>query len=395
MPDLVVYVSGSPFKRTRRAEYRYTPVSVEAEEPIAPLLEPEVYDAHGLVLVADVYSVWPEVGGHRATSYREMLHVLEAYMGRSCGRRLPVRLCGRVTYRVHPWMGEAGGWRLNGSPGDAALYAVLHVAHALLGQLEAPRGRRPRRIYSVYTEEQHPWQARVQELAAQLAAAALQAELVEAVQWPQPYPRGRTPPLIDTVEHRRLAPATALARLLAEPRPRPGPLLSPRGPHAPRPPRRAEEAAQLSAAAALMARGCMATALAAAAAAAENPLERLASALREAALAYEEATRLSKKRAGGMVAHSLEAGYDAVAAAAAGAAAMQAVLERLSMLGWEPREPLTPRQLGAVLELLGCGRDETPESCTERSPGGRLWLRPGCLRRLREAVLGGSEATAP
>jgi len=382
VPSLVVYTSGSPFRRTRRAEYRYPPVSVEAEEPVAPLLEPGIHDAHGLILVPDVYAVWPEVGGHRATSYREMKRLLEAYMQRSCSRRLPARLCSRIAYRAHPWMGEMGGWTFDARPGDATLYAALHVVEVLAEQLNLPRGRRASRVYTLYSEEQHPWQARLQELAAAAAAATLEAELVEAVQWPHPYPRGKTAPLIEAIEHRRLDASTALRRLLAEPVPRAAPLLKTRGPHTLRIPRRPQETAARLAAATQLARGCMLTALATAASTEEKPIGRLRAALQSAAAAYEDATALSKKRGGGRVSHGLEASHDAVVAALTGAALLHSVAAVLSRQGWRPGTPLREGLLLRIGGLLGCSRDATPEACIQSSPGGGRELRRGCLEKL-------------
>jgi hypothetical protein len=386
VPGLVVYAEGSPFRRTRRAEYRYPPVSLEAEEPYAPLLEPEVYDSRALVLVGDVYSVWPEVGGYRAESYGEMLRLLEAYMERSCSRRLPPRLCGRVAYRAHPWFGEMGGWRFNAAPGDPVLYAALAAAEEAAKWLEKPRGHQPSTVYLLYTEEQHPWHSLAAAAAAEALAAALGAELVEAAQWPQPYPRGPRPPLVETVESHRLAPGGALQRLLHRAAPPHGDrLLHPRGPRAPR--QRPPETIAYSVAAAALARRCMLTALAwAAASAAPSPLARLAAGLREATRLYEQATSIAKKRSGGTVAHSLAADTGAAIAALAGAAALQAALRELTVSGWSPFSPLQPRHLEALASLTGCPGDSTPPSCLETTGGG-VALRESCLRRLRAAAL--------
>ena len=314
---LVIYSAGSPFLRTRRAEYRYPPVSVEAEEPPAPLLDP-FHGSQAVLLVADIYSVWPGPGGYRAASYREMLDMLESHLERSCSRRLPASHCSRVRYRAYPWRGRMAGWVFDAQPGDATLYHMLHTVEAVQEALRQPPGARPRRVYTVYAEEQHPWPARLQELAAAAAALALEAELVEAVQEPHPYPRGRSPPLVDTVEHRRLPPSAAAARLLAEAEMRA--LLEPRRPHAPRPPRRLEQQAARLARVVEHARRCRLEALAEAAAATPSPLAEAAAALRSAARLYEEATAMVKQRQGGRVAHGLAASHQAAVTLAAAAA---------------------------------------------------------------------------
>ena len=383
---LVVYASGSPFMRTRRAEYHYPPVSLEAEEPYAPLLDPSYYDSEAVVLVADVYSVWPEVGGYRAESYGEMLEALRSYMERSCSRRLPPRLCGRVEYSVYPWIGEMGGWRFNASTGDPFLYAALASLSAAIRVAAAPRGRRPRSIYTVYSEEQHPLQARLAEAAAATVAAALGVELVEVVQEPQPYPRPRSPPLVRLHEHQRLPAPAAARRLAAGLRPT-GRLLRPRGPHATskRLDRKAEETIAYTAAAAVLASNCMLTALAYASPPAS--LQAAHSALAKAAKIYEEATALGRRRTGGTVAHGLRVEQDTAAAAALGAALLHRVREALESTGWEPYTPLSPEHLEAVAALTGCPRDNTPPGCLQEA-GAKVALREGCLRSLRRQALG-------
>ena len=209
MQGILIYPEGSPFKRTRRAEYRYGAVSVEADEPYAPVIAPEADAADkALALVPDIYMVWPEVGAATgAESYSHALEMLEDYMQRSCSRRLPPRLCTRVAYAAVPWSGEMGGWRFNAAPGDHILH-TLAAAARLAAEAQESRPR-PRRVYILYSEEQHPAQHASARPAALLAAASLHATLVELVQEPQPYPRPRQPPLVETHQYRRMPPARA------------------------------------------------------------------------------------------------------------------------------------------------------------------------------------------
>lgn len=394
MQGILIYPEGSPFKRTRRAEYRYAAVSVEADEPYAPLIAPEADAADkALVLVPDIYMVWPEVGAAtKAEDYSHALQMLEEYMDRSCSRRLPPRLCPRVTHAAVPWSGEMGGWRFNAAPGDHLLHALAAAASLAAEALEARP--RPRRVYILYSEEQHPAQHSSARPAALLAAAALQATLVELTQDPQPYPRPRQPPLVETHEYRRIAPQRALRLLLAESQAEPPQStapLTPRGPRA-RLPRLAEEAEALTLYAKLasLAHSCQALAAATAACTApENPVKHLAAALAATAKAYNEATRLHRRRVGGRVDHASAANHQLVLAAAAGAAASQALRQALARGGADcsqaPAAGLTAQQLQAVLETLSCSRDATPPACIEETGDGRTRLRRGCLRRLREA----------
>ena len=393
MQGILIYPEGSPFKRTRRAEYRYAAVSVEADEPYAPLIAPEADAADkALVLVPDIYMVWPEVGAATgAEDYSHALEMLEDYMQRSCSRRLPPRLCPRTVYAAVPWSGEMGGWRFNAAPGDHVLHTLAATA-ALAAEAQEARPR-PRHVYILYSEEQHPAQHSSARPAALLAAASLQATLVELAQEPQPYPRPRQPPLVETHEYRRIAPERALRLLLAEAAaepPQSAVPLQPRGPRT-KPPRLAREAEALAlyAKQAALAHTCQALAAATAACTApQNPLKHLASILSSTASAYNQATRLHRRRVGGRVDHALAANHALALAAAAGAAATAALRQALTRAGTDcsqaPSTGLTPEQLQAALQALACTRDTTPQTCTEQT-GDRIRLRQGCLRRLREA----------
>ncbi len=378
MPGLAVAASGSPFKKTRRAEYRYGPVSVEAEEPIAPLIDPSLYDNRALILVPDIYATWPQVGAlPRAASYHELTRMLEAYMERSCSRRLPPGLCSRVEYRAVPSAGEAGGWRYTARPGDTLLYSLLHAARI------AEAGRLTR-VYLLAAEEQHPPHTLAAHTAALLAAALAGAEYVELHQEPQPYPRRGTP-LIDTLEAYTL-PSESAARILEAlaPEEPPEQLLAPRGPAKPPRLRRIREARRLVNTLNHV-RRCMLLPLIHEACSG-SPASRLAGVLAEAAEAYASASRLAKKRGGGTVAHGLEASAGALHALAAGAA-LQALAARLvePSRGEACREEGVPRTVVEKLaKLLGCPGDETPRTCVEERDE-RLRLRQGCLRTLLAA----------
>ncbi|WP_048061598.1 hypothetical protein [Hyperthermus butylicus] len=182
MPGAVLYAMGSPFRRLPRVEYVYGAASGEGLDPVAALLDDNVFDNIGLVFVADIYSVWPEVGVFpRATGYSEVVSGLEGFMSRRCGIRLSPRLCRRIVYRVVPWRGVMGGWRFTGGPGDALAYMVYGAASLV-------SSRRVDRVYVVLGEDEPSGLAWLAVYAGLVAAAAAGASLSIVAAEPRPFP---------------------------------------------------------------------------------------------------------------------------------------------------------------------------------------------------------------
>lgn len=380
---------GSPFRRSERLEYVYGAAAAEALDPVAPLLDPNTYDNTGLVLVPDIYSVWPQVGAFpRSEAYSEVVEKLRGYMERHCGLRLPLSACRRTSYHVVPWRGVMGGWRFTAAPGDALafmLYAVLETAR----QSRRP----PESVYVVLDEEGHSALQALSLEAAAAAAALLGARLeaVAAEQRPYPARRGDTVELVEYASMDWLQAARYLMSLA--PSKPPKRLLEPRTPRGRAPAPGREHTLTLISL--LFARRRWLLPLAYSACGAGDPAAKLAGILRGAVDAYTAATQLSKKRIGGVLAHHLVFPAEVVRALAAGAA-VEAVAARLirELYGCEDvyRRGLPPRVLEALEERLG--PDDTPRECLGEGEAGPR-LREGCLRRLRETVAEEAGLPAP
>ncbi|KSW11747.1 hypothetical protein CF15_02735 [Pyrodictium occultum] len=378
MPGLAVYAMGSPFKRLPRLEFVYGAASAEALDPLAALLDPNVYDNRGLVLVPDVYSVWPQVGAFpRSQSYREVLDRLQDYMVRRCGLRLGTVACARASYATVPWRGLMGGWRFTGLPGDAHA-AVLS---ALLAAALRER-RRPGTVYVVLGEEGHgALQAVVLEAAA-ATAALLGARLEAVAAEPRPFP-AETRQVVELHAYSSTGWSGCLLHTLslAPEEPLPWRLLEPRTPRGRPPPPSREELLTLQSL--VMARRRWLVALVYSGCGAWDPASKLHGIISRALEAYIDATQLSKRKVGGTVAHHLGFNHGMVRALAAAAAAEAAALRSLG--GPAACEQVyrrgVPREALKRLEAL-LGPDATPSECLEEAQHGPK-LRDGCMKRLR------------
>jgi len=179
---LVVYAAPNPFRRRVSVEYGYGGVYVESQYPIAPLVE--ALDAYALVLVEDLYSVWPQAKIFpRISAYRELVRGLEAYMERSCTLRLPPKACMKTVYRVVPSLGVMGAWEFSADPYDTLLFTLAHTATLALRLA-------PERIIAVIDQEA-PAMTQTLSVAAAAAWAHALGKRLETVYAPaRPYPPG-------------------------------------------------------------------------------------------------------------------------------------------------------------------------------------------------------------
>ncbi|ALL00592.1 hypothetical protein Pyrde_0542 [Pyrodictium delaneyi] len=389
MPGLAVYVMGSPFRRSEKLEYVYGAAAAEALDPVAPLLDPNVYDSTGLVLVPDIYSVWPQVSAFpRSESYSEVLEKLQSYMERHCGLRLPLSACRRTVYRAVPWRGVMGGWRFTATPGDAlafTLYAVLETVQ---------QSRRPPSVIRVLLDEEGHSALQALSLEAAAAAAALIGAGLEAVAAEQrPYPAKRGD-AVELIEYMSMDSIGALRYTVSlAPGKLPKRMLEPRTPKGRAPaPGREQLLTLLSL---LFARRRWLLPLTYSACGAGDPAGKLTKLLHRAIEAYIAATQLSKKKIGGIMMHHLGFQLEAVRALAAGAAVEAAAARTIrSLYDCEDvyRKGLPSRVLEALEEVLG--PDDTPRECLEEGEAGPR-LREGCLRKLRVAAAEEAGLTAP
>ncbi|WP_048061599.1 hypothetical protein [Hyperthermus butylicus] len=120
-----------------------------------------------------------------------------------------------------------------------------------------------------------------------------------------------------------------------------------------------------------------------------DPLAKLFSGLGEAIEAYSAASQLSKKPVGGTLVHHLGFELGGVAGFAAGAAVEAAVLRVTgNVCDQVYSDGVDSSIVERAAKLLGFPGDATPRSCLAASAGGGLRLIEGCLRRLRDSVLG-------
>ena len=386
MTGLAIYAMGSPFKRLPRVEYVYGAASGEGLDPVAPLLDDNMFDNHAIVFVADIYSVWPEVGAFpRAVSYREVRDTLREFMERRCGIRLSPRLCRRLDYHVVPWRGVMGAWRFTGGPGDALAYMFLAVAETVSssGRLST--------IYVVTGEDEPAGLARLAETAGLLASALTGAPLVIVSSEPRPYPPEHKRPLVELVEAEQLEPwqATGLLVYRAAIGAKARRLLESRTPKGIAARRFSSEEIELTLASLAFARRGYLLPLAYQACGAGDPIGKLAAILSRAVELYEESTQLSKKPIGGTLVHHVGFNTAAVLALAAGAAVEAAVLRSIGRQACEElySNGLSTDALEKIRSAYGYpGPDATPRKCITES-NGRLRLAEGCLKKLRQTVL--------
>jgi hypothetical protein len=381
-----VYTLWNPFRKLPRLEYVYGVASEEGLDPIAPLLDDNVYDNYALVLVPDIYSVWPEVGAiPRSTSYGEVLDKLASYMRRSCTIRLKPRLCRRITYRVVPWRGVMGSWRFTASPPDALAY-ILHEMLEAAASLATLRT-----IYAVLDDEGDSSLKQLMVDATKLAAAALKAEVHIVAAEPRPYPAPRRA-VAELSDYRTYKSTTLIRVLMSELLDQtipPSPLrpVTPRGASF-RVSRDVEEDYELTVASVLMAKQGLLVPLFYQACGAKDPIAKLRRVLAKLRGVYEAATELSKKIVGGTLRHHVAFIYEATSALALGAA-----LERMSLelLGGPRacealyRDGVEEDAIAELEEALGV-KDVTPTDCVERI-GSRLHLKPGCLKAIRRKLV--------
>ncbi len=383
MPGLVVYAMGNPFRRQRRVEYVYGPSSAESIDPYAPLVNDEVYDNEGIVLVADIYSVWPEVGAFpHSQTYSEVVEKLEAYMTRTCSLRLTPRLCRRVAFIPVPWRGLMGGWRFTGTPGDTLLAAV----YGMLARLGAG-SKKVNTVYYVLDDEEGPAFKHVGLEAAKLLATLLGANLKLVAAEPKPYPMPSNPVIVvDDVE---TIDGTQLLRMLIHSLGKPP--LNPLQQVTPRRVLRLRKLEKyvLTIASALMATKGYLIPLFYQACGARNPISKTVNILDAVFKAYMEATELSKKPVGGILRHHLSVNPTAIKALIAGAAIESRVLDEMRAVGVDCEEVYSggvPKRLLERLEENLMVADKTPHTCLAEGSG-TVRLREGCLRRLRESLL--------
>ena len=387
MPGLVLYCMGSPFRRVARVEFVYGASSVQALDPVAPLLDADVYDNVGVVFVPDIYSVWPEVGLFpRVTTYREVLEGLEEFMGRKCGIRLAPRMCGRVRFFAVPWSGVMGAWRFTGWLGDALMFMAYRVAEVI-------SERRPSTVYVVWGEDTHPALGWAVGAAGLLASALAGAGYKLVYAEPRPYPaeKGAESILYDVEELDWMAAARRLAGMCCGAGG--GRLLEARTPKAARLARldavsSSRDYSYTLATCRFYCEG-MLLPLLYQACGAQDPLSKLARLLGDAVEAYVAATELHKKVVGGNLVHHLTVNLHSLQTLVGGVALEAAILHELRRRGLSCeqlyREGLEERVVREVASLLGLRGDSTPAECVEARDG-RIRLAEGCMAKLRRSL---------
>ena len=379
MPGLVVYAMGSPFKRQPVVEYVYGPASVEALDPYTPLLVEEVYDNKAIVLVADIYSVWPEVGAFpHSETYTEVLDRLEKFMEKTCSRRASPRICRRVSFKPVPWHGLMGAWRFTATFGDTTLFTLKAI-------VELGGAPRTRKIYFVVDEEGDAALKLVALRAVELAATILGAEASIVVSEPKPYPLP-SKPTVELHDYETIEPTALLRRELAVGvKPPKNPLKTVTPAARLKPDKRLLEAYQLTTLTAVMASNSMITPLFYQACGARDPLGKLKNMLRTLAEAYTTATQLSKKPVGGVLRHHVAVDAEAVRALALGTAIERLALNTLKSTGIDCTQVYSDGvDVEAVekLEETLKTKDKTPQPCLKRRDN-KLALQEGCLKKLR------------
>jgi hypothetical protein len=389
---VVAYCMGSPFRRVPRVEYVYGGVSVQALDPVAPLVEGEVYDNVGVVFVPDIYSVWPDVGLFpRVSGYDEVLGGLEEFMARKCGVRLSPGMCGRVRFRVVPWSGVMGAWRFTGLLGDATLFMV----HGLLEVLEGVP--RVSSVYALMGEDTHPALGMGVVWASMAVSSLYNAVFRLVYAEPRPYPaeKGAESILYDAAALDATGAAVRLsweARLPARAR-----LLEPRTPKAARRlggggvfSGEYADAVRLTLASLAFFRRGMLLPLVYQACGARDPLGKVRGVVSQAVDAYVGMSELHKKIVGGNLVHHLTVNLDVLLGFLAGASLEAVVLKLLGERGVSCEElygkGVPSGLLGELASRLQLPGDSTPEECVE-AVDERARLREGCLSRLRRTVL--------
>jgi hypothetical protein len=380
---LIVYASVSPFYR-RVAEYYYGGVSVESQYPVAPLLEHDP-SALAVVLVEDMYSVWPQVSAMPGSeTYEELVSALEDYMRRTCAQRMPPHLCNRTVFRVVPSLGEMGAWRFTGGTGDTLLFTVHHVLSVLLAWKQRPK---PRQVYVVIDPEANTTTQLVVLEASYYIAELLQAKHTVVYAPPYPKPQPRKPPLQELYEYNTpplLPPLRTICRVeranILEPRP---------GAKKIKLSQSDIENIKLTMASACFASQCQLLPLLYQACGSRNPIEKIAKILTVLANTYTTNTKLSKKKIGGTIYHTYTVNTEALRRLLIGATIEATILNTIkeSKLDCDNlyKNGAPTSLLHNLSRKLGCPCDTTPQNCITKTEDHRL-LRKGCLKQLREQL---------
>jgi hypothetical protein len=390
---IAVYCMGSPFRKVPRVEYVYSGVAVQALDPIAPLVEGEVYDNKGVVFVPDIYSVWPEVGLFpKVSSYDELLEGFEEFLARKCSIRLSPAMCKRVSFKVIPWSGVMGAWRFTGLLGDAMLFMAYSMIE--LADQFAPIST----VYVVVGEDTHPALAIGLSWASMAVAALTSANYKLLYAEPRPFPveKGAESILYDMLELDYLEAARKLAHETSTRSQSAFKLLKPRTPKAARfvgeaiLPKDQLEAVKMTVATLAFYERGMITPLIYQACGAKNPFSKLKTILTHAINVYIKATELHKKIVGGTLMHHLTVDINALLSLLAGSSLEAAILQILKDEGlgceevYENGIPVeTLRKLTSKLSIVS---DSTPSNCIE-ALGNRVRLAKGCLSKLRRNIL--------
>ncbi len=379
--SLVVYASVSPFYR-RVAEYYYGGVSVESQYPLAPLLEHDP-SALAVVLVEDLYSVWPQVGAMPGSeTYEELVSALEDYMRRTCTQRMPPHLCNKTVFRAVPSLGEMGAWKFTGGTGDTLLFTMHHILSALS---EKVHGGKPKRVYFVIDLEAYTTTQLVALEASYYAAKLLRAEHVVVYAPPYPKPQPKKPPLLElheySMESYSQRPACVVGREdILEPRP---------GAKRIKLAHNNVESIKLTLLSTCFTAKCQLLPLLYQACGSKSPVEKTARILAQLASIYVANTKLSKKKTGGTVYHTYTVNTRTLRALLAGATIESTVLDTIREAGLDCNNIYnngTPENLLQYLSRkLGCPCDTTPQECIERKRDNVL-LKKGCLKKLRQQV---------
>ncbi len=380
---LIVYASVSPFYR-RVAEYYYGGVSVESQYPIAPLLEHDP-SALAVVLVEDMYSVWPQVSAMPGSeTYEELVSALEDYMRRTCAQRIPPHLCNRTVFRVVPSLGEMGSWRFTGDTGDTLLFTLHHVLSVLLTRKQVPK---PRQVYVIIDPEANTTTQLVVLEASYYIAELLQAKHIVVYAPPYPKPQPRKPPLQELYEYNApplLSTLRTICRVerakILEPRP---------GARKTTLSQSDIESIKLTMTSACFASQCQLLPLLYQACGSRDPIEKTAKILTVLANTYTTNTKLSKKKIGGTVYHTYTVNTEALRSLLIGATIEATILNTIkeNKLNCDDfyKNGVPISLLHRLSRKLGCPCDTTPQDCVEKK-GDNVLLKKGCLKKLRQQV---------